>query len=268
MNRRQVLILAAVTLTMLFPPTLGRVRASARAQLLAETVERQLGHRTIVKVAGSYGELEAQVLSRSVDIAWAPPSICARAEEKEFAILKVIRQGRSMYRSALICREGAGLSLDSLDGKRAAWVDPLSTGGHLLAIAHLRARGIEPSTTFAAQDFHGSYQGALLTLLRGQADLTSIYVYGTDARDVREALSEHIGASEVQLCAFDFTDESPSDGLIDMGTSESATELIDLLLNDSRSRARGLLLELIDGDALERAEYNDYWNVRQALVAP
>ncbi len=255
-----------MSLTILFPPTLGRVRASARAQLLAETLGRQLGERILVRVARTYAELEEKVLARSVDVAWAPPSICARAEEQKQTILKAVRQGRSMYRSVLVCRQGDNLQIDELSGLRAAWVDPLSTGGHLLAVSLLRQRGHDPRSLFSSQEFHGSYQGAMLSLLRGQADVSSIYAYGTEDVDVRWSLSEHVGASEVQLRGFAFTDESPSDGLIETGSSALAKELVELLLSDPRNRARALLLELIEAETLERAAHNDYWAVRQALV--
>ena len=149
-------ILRSVSLTILFPPTLGRVRASARAQLLAETLGRQLGLRAMVRVAKTYAELEEAVISRAVDMAWAPPSICARAEERQQTILKAVRQGRSMYRSVLISRQGVSMSVDDLQGKRAAWVDPLSTGGRLLALSLLRERGFDPSTLFSSEQYHGS----------------------------------------------------------------------------------------------------------------
>lgn len=220
----------------------------------------------MVKVAENYAELQDKVLSREVDIAWAPPSICARAEQREQTILKAVRQNRSMYRSVLVCRQGDELTIDTLAGKRAAWVDPQSTGGRLLAISLLRQRGFDPSTLFAAETYHGSYQGALLSLIRGQADVSSVFCYGTEDVDVRWSLSEHVGASEVQLQGFAFTDESPSDGLIDTGASEFAKDLFALLLSEDRNRARTLLLELIEAETLERAADNDYWAVRQALV--
>ncbi|MBL4632791.1 MAG: PhnD/SsuA/transferrin family substrate-binding protein [Kofleriaceae bacterium] len=261
-------------LTILFPPTLGRVRASARAQLLAESLERQLGIRAVVKVANNYVELEEKVLTRAVDLAWAPPSICAKAEEQEQTILKAVRQGRSMYRSVLIRRKGEeAISLEELAKKgatpiRGAWVDPLSTGGHLLAISLLRQSGVATNTIFSEQTFHGSYQGSLLALIRGDADISSIYVYGQEEVDVRWSLSEHVGASETQLEGFAFSDESPSDGLIDTGSNESARDLVDILLNKPENRARTLLLELIDAENLELAKETDYWAIRQALAQP
>lgn len=233
---------------------------------MAETLGRQLNQRVNVRVAQTYAELEEKVLSRQVDVAWAPPSICARAEEQEQTILKAVRQGRSMYRSVLVCRQGEDLTVDTLQDKRAAWVDPLSTGGHLLAISLLRQQGINTQTLFASQEFHGSYQGALLSLIRGQADISSIYAYGTEDVDVRRSLSEHVGASEVQLQSFALTDESPSDGLIETGTSDVARELVRILLEEPRNRARALLLDLIEAETLERAAHNDYWAVRQALA--
>jgi ABC-type phosphate/phosphonate transport system substrate-binding protein len=234
--------------------------------LLAETLGRQLGQRTYVSVAETYKELETKVLSREVDIAWAPPSICAQAEQRELTILKAVRQSRSMYRSVLVCRQADELTIDTLEGTRAAWVDPQSTGGRLLAISLLRQRGFDPRALFSSETYHGSYQGALLSVIRGQADVSATFCYGVEDVDTRWSLSEHVGASEVQLRGFAFTDESPSDGLIDTGASEYANDLIELLLTDSRNRARTLLLELIEAETLERAADNDYWAIRQALV--
>lgn len=266
MSAANLRILGAVSLSILFPPSLGRIRASARAQLLAEAIGRQLGQRTSVKVAVSYEELEQKVLSKAVDVAWAPPSICAKAEAQQQTILMAVRQGRSMYRSALICRKNDDLKIDGLQGLRGSWVAPLSTGGHLLAVAVLRQQGFDPQTLFASQDFHQSYQGALLALIRGKADVSSVYVYGTDEVDVRWSLSEHVGASEVQLKGFHFTDESPSDGFINTGASEFGNDFLDLLMNDEGNRARGLLLDLIEAEGLEQASGNDYQAVRAALA--
>jgi hypothetical protein len=75
-----------------------------------------------------------------------------------------------------------------------------------------------------------------------------------------------VGASEVQLRGFAFTDETPSDGFISTKNNPQADDLIELLLDASGNHARNLLLELIDADELARAEHNDYWAVRQALV--
>jgi phosphonate transport system substrate-binding protein len=250
-------------LTILFPPTLGRVRANARAQLLAESLGRRLGERARVEIASDYVELEERVLRREVDIAWAPPSICARAEQAGIRIYKAMRHGRSMYRAAIVCRAREALTLEDLAGKRAAWVDPLSNGGHLLAISLLRQHGLAPETLFAEQRFHESYQGALLSVLHGQADVSSIYTYGDTEKDVRRALSEHVGASEVQLRTVAYTEESPSDGLI---CATESDRMLSFLEADDRDQCKELLLELMDADSLERAEFNDYWAVRQALV--
>ncbi len=257
-----------MALTLLFPPSLGRIKATARADLLAASLTRRLGREVHVDVADSYGDLERRVRTGDVALAWAPPSICARAQSDARAILKAVRRGRSTYRAALIARVDGGVDLEHMSGCRAAWVDPLSAGGYLLAMAHLRSLGVDPDVQLAEQRFLGSYRDALLAVLVGEADLTSVYCHSADPSDARAVLSEHIGASEVQLTPIAFTAETPSDGLI-VGARLSrrdADRLIEnLALVVDGSKGPTLLLELFDADTLVPAEPDDYAAIRDAL---
>jgi hypothetical protein len=63
-------------------------------------------------------------------------------------------------RSALLVRSDSFLQLETLGGTTAAWVDRLSLAGHLLPMAWLRERGLEPGKLFGQQLFLGSYQPA------------------------------------------------------------------------------------------------------------
>lgn len=252
--------------TILFPPSLGRVRAAARASLLAESLTHRFGEPVRVQVASSYAELDERVIGADVEIAWAPPAICARADKSAIAILKAIRRGQGSYRAALLGRAGELSAVGDLAGKRLAWVDPLSAGGHLLAIAHLRRHDLA-ADALASQRFHGSYQDALLAVLAGEADATSIYVDGDDEASLRRSLDEHVGPRGVELRAFAYTASTAADALIVTSRARGRRPLVDSLapLTDG-SRGPTLLLELLGADTLERAAPDDYREIRRALA--
>lgn len=253
-------------LTLLFPPTLGKIRAHTRAAILSESLSRRLDRAVAVSVADSYTALESRVLDGDIDLAWAPPSICARAEPSAAAIFKAVRFGESSYNAALIGRASDTPELDALAGLRAAWVDRLSAAGYLLPFAHLSALGLEPVALFSGHEFCGSYQGALLSVLSGKADVTAIYCHGTTEEAARRTLRENVGASEVHLAPFAFTEAAPSDGLI--ATARVNGDVIDAVERAvDGSLGPTLLLELFEADRLERAGAGEYAALRVALEA-
>lgn len=253
------------TFRILFPPSLGRARAAARADVLAASLGRRLGAAVEVEVAEDYADLERRVLAGEVDLAWAPPAVCARVEKSAVAVLAAVRGGRSTVRAALVCRAGEALEPGQLAGARAAWVDPLSTAGYLLAAGHLRAAG----TDLAALEHHfvGSYRAALLAVLAGEADLASVYVRSDAEDELRRALEEHVGPREVCLRVMAVTGEAPADGLVVTRAARGRPGLVDSIapLTDG-SRGPTLLLELLEADTLERARPEDYAELRRVLA--
>lgn len=251
-------------LTLLFPPSLGKIRAHARAEVLSQSLGRRLDRDVQVSVADSYRALESRVLGCDIDLAWAPPSICARAEPGAAAIFKAVRFGESSYNAALIGRASDTPSIDGLAGLGAAWVDPLSAAGYLLPIAHLASLGLEVRTLFSTREFCGSYQGALLSVLSGKADVTAVYCHGKTEAAARRTLRENVGASEVHLAPFAFTPAAPSDGLI--ATARVTAAVVDAVERAvDGSLGPTLLLELFEADRLERAGDDDYAALRVAL---
>lgn len=252
-------------LSLLFPPSLGQIRAHARAEVLSESLGVRLERPVEVTVAASYQELEERVLDATVDLAWAPPSICARVEPTARAIFKVVRFDCSSYFAALVGRAAEPPSLALLDGARAAWVDPLASAGYLLPIAHLRHLGLEPDEVLADQEFCGSYQGALLAVLSGKADIASIYCRERTEEAARRSLAENVGASAVHLAPIAFTEDAPADGLIVTERVDDEALIGRLERAVDGSLGPTLLLELFDADRLERADPGDYAALRRAL---
>lgn len=236
---------------LVLPPSLGHVKAGARAELVAAELSRFAGV-TAVDVALDYGALREMVLGKQTDLAWAPPALCAHAFPVAHAVLKAVRRGRASYSAALVCRAAEPLDLRSLSGKRAAWVDPLSTGGHLLPKAYLARSGVELGT----ERFEGSYRDAVLAVVSGTADVAAVYTTGATATAVQRVLEALVGGIAARLGVVAFTAEGPSDGLV-LGHRLSATVAADLAAR-FQDDPPPMLLEAFDADALVPAGPSDY----------
>jgi ABC-type phosphate/phosphonate transport system substrate-binding protein len=257
----------AVGITFVLPPSLGPAKATARAELLESALARALDEPVKVVVAGSYAELEDLALSGKAEVVWAPAAVCAMLPSAR-AIFTIVRGGRSSYRSALVARRDATLTIDSLAGTRAAWVDPLSAGGYVLVVAMLRERGMDPDKLFASQAFLGSHRAAVEAVLHDEADVTAVSIADADAEALEERLRWYAGPAGARLTTVAITDLCPSDAIvITTATSETrAKELAEKLVpKTAHARARSRLLSALEAEGLVAADIADYRMLRSAL---
>lgn len=251
----------------MFPPSLGHIAASARAELLTQWFLRRLGVEVTIDVAKDYEEMRRAISTGQVDLAWAPPVVCAAVQRSSLAILKAVRSGRSSYRAALVARRNEVGSLSDLQGARAAWVDRLSTAGYLLPLAHLRATGFEPDDLLGEQIFVGSYGRAMQALLERQADLAAIYVHNSTHEAAEASLREVVGGDAPRLVALDFTRETPSDGLVIVERPEHSDshEVLRQIRELTSGNQHTLLLTIFDAEALEQAHDGEYAALLEAM---
>jgi two-component system, NtrC family, sensor kinase len=195
-------------------PLLGEPREYVRAEFFGRALSRRVGRPVVVEQARSYEFVEVELEADRVDMVLATAEQCDHFEASARATLRALRAGRWYYHAALICRAEEPLTLEKLRGLRAAWVDPRSTGGHLLARRYLESLGMPPSELFAEQAFYGTYRHALLAVLAGKADVASQITTHADEYTTRARMAERIGAEERQLKPFAFTGPTLADGLI------------------------------------------------------
>jgi ABC-type phosphate/phosphonate transport system substrate-binding protein len=201
----------------MLPPSLGPIQAEARADIMAEWLSRKLGVEVEVEVAPSYDLLRQAIENQEVDVAWAPPSICANVERSNVQIFKAVRNGRSSYCSAIVERSADAAGLSGIKGKNAAWVDPMSLAGYQLPVAHLRRNGIDPEHDLGGQDFLGAYGAALRTVLANRADIAAVYCSDPQEDALERRLHELLGSAGALLRLVSFTPAVPSDGLVVLG---------------------------------------------------
>jgi phosphonate transport system substrate-binding protein len=248
-------------LDFLVPPSLGPIKAAARAELLENALSSELGEPVRMEIASSYGEMVDRVRAKSAHVVWCPAAVTAHVAQHARAIFKVVRNGTSTYRSAIVGRRGELLTLEKLKSVRAAWVDPLSLGGYLLAMDTLRRRGVDPERAFRSQRFYGSHPGALQAVLRGEADVAAITINGESEQELRRGLHMHIGLDQRDFDLLAISDAAPTDAVVltDRLGEAHAERVVARLFPEVRSfRAPSFLLAALDAEAFERAEPGEY----------
>lgn len=262
---------ARTTVRFALPASVGP-GAQAVAQQLQAHLTAALGRDTEVVVSSTYEQLARELLSGKVDAAWAPPFVCARIEAMGVRVLvRGIRNGVSAYRAALVAKADSAVTLETLQGKTAAWSDRDSVGGYLLPMALLRDKGLDPARTFHHQEFSGNYRKALEAVLAGTADVTSVF-----APAAREDASQATGLSELwperqgEFKVLAFTEEAPNDGVAVSMSAASATvtELEKSLLSLHQTPAgQAVLRECFRAERFELAPRMGYRALYRVALA-
>jgi phosphate/phosphite/phosphonate ABC transporter binding protein len=159
-----------------------------RMAALTRWLGARLECNVIPRCALSYEELVPMFDSGHVDIAWLPPIVHWHLDRAKLArsLLVNERDGHARYSCVLIGRKGSEhASLERLQGARAAWVDPWSASGYVLAQVALAERGIDPRKTFLEERFFGSRDAALRAVADGRFDVTATFAYFEGERMVR-----------------------------------------------------------------------------------
>ncbi len=238
---------------LLLPPDRGKLSAGARAAILAEWMSEWLDENVEVSLASSYKELAGELAAGRAELGWAPPAVCAQVRNHCRAMLTAVRDGRRDYAAALIVRTDSGIgSTEELRGKRASWVDPLSSSGHLLALAHLAEHGIG-TADLASQRFAGSFRDALVDVAKNRADVTSTYMIADDAERTHAELRDMLGPLASQLTILERTRPAPFDALT-VGFDAPAGLEHRLLELKRRAGAPAMLLEICRADGFVRAD--------------
>jgi phosphonate transport system substrate-binding protein len=184
---------------------------------LAEWLTQWLSREVRVDVAGTYAEMVDAICAGETELAWTPPVVFAGLHGATRFALTAQRQGVCSSRGAIIVRRGdpAG-SIAELQGRRAAWVDPLSMSGHLSALSQVRRYGLEASSLFGQQRYYGSYSAALQAVLDNEADVTSVYgeLRDQENESVRKVLQDLAGPRAMELRVLERTGPFPYDALV------------------------------------------------------
>lgn len=253
------------------PPSLGAAQVEERAGRLRTYLEGALKTRCEIVVPHSYEAMAKDLLGGRSDVAWAPPFVCARIEAMGVRVLvRGVRGGSASYRAALVCRAAEPLTVQQLAGKTAAWADKDSVGGYLLAMAFMRAQGLEPAKTFARQMFAGSYRGALEQVLNGKADITSVFAANGKASSLATGVDELWPEKRNEFVVVAFTEDSPNDGVaVSMTMSPQRVAELEKTLLGLHQTAEGqdILKETFNAERFEVAPRMGYRALYRVALA-
>lgn len=196
-----------------------------RMAALTRWLGARLECNVIPRCALSYEELVPMFDSGHVDIAWLPPIVHWHLDRAKLArsLLVNERAGHARFSTVLIGRKGSEHgTVETLQGARAAWVDPWSASGYVLPRVALAERGIDPRTTFLEERFFGSRDAALRAVADGRFDVTGTFAYFEGETMVRcgwDEIPDAEAAFDVLLRANDI----PSDCIATARSMSDAT---------------------------------------------
>ena len=147
-------------------------------QEVAELLQKETGLYFKTSVATSYAAVIEAMGAGKVDIGWLATFSYVLAKDKyDVELLLVVQRfGSPFYRGQIMVRADSGInSLDSLQGKRFAFVDPASTSGHLYPKTLLLSKGLDPKTFFSKTIFAGSHNAVVLSIYKGEVDGGAAY---------------------------------------------------------------------------------------------
>lgn len=224
-----------------------------------------------VRTPLTYGTLMDELATGHVDAAWAPPLVCARMEMLgSRVLLRAVRGGAATYRAVLFARADAKLSLETLEGKQAAWLDQRSMSGYVLPRALIRKLGKDPEKVFTRQKFLGSYVACVQAVLDGKVDLSSTYATSAASPTARHGFIEIAGARAEELTPIAFSEECPNDGIVlsPRMPQELAAQFADAFTGMLREHAAAhALATALEVDGFEVPPSDSYRLLRDEVAA-
>jgi phosphonate transport system substrate-binding protein len=164
---------------MLRPFTRAPGATRGRTDLFCNALSVQTGLPIEPLELSRYRDLERALRRGMIDLLWAPPLVALHSVRR-YGVLPLavpIRGGVTNYYSALFTRVTSDLQqVSDLSGARAAWVDPASAAGYLVARAALRQRGVEPWLAFAEELFVGSHAEVARRVVTGDVDVGATFM--------------------------------------------------------------------------------------------
>jgi phosphonate transport system substrate-binding protein len=195
-------------LRMLFVPSGDSQIILEGGQDLARLLQQACGLHFTTAVATGYSAVVEAMGAGKADIGWLATFSYVLAKQKHDVdlLLIVSRFGSPFYRGQIVVRADSGLrELADLKGKRAAFVDPASTSGHIYPKVLLRAQGYDPERFFSKSVFVGSHPAVILAVMRGEVDAGATY------DDARAAVAKSYPDVFKQTRVIAYTKDIPND---------------------------------------------------------
>ncbi len=178
---------------------------------ILEEVAKKVGRQARVIIVSDYDSLGRSLLNGTIDVGWFSPFAYVSAKERGNVIplVTAVVNNNASYIGYIVARNEFA-SLDSLRGKRFAFVDRQSASGYVYPRAMLLEQGKNPDTFFGETSFLGSHNRVIDGILEGVVDAGGTY---SEAFDTAKA---H-GAKVQGLTILARTEPIPKDAIAARG---------------------------------------------------
>lgn len=129
-------------------------------------------------VPTDYADLIEAMKEGKVDIGLFGPFSYIIADNQQELEPLVVRERKDLgvtYNSLLISRHGSKIeSIEDMEGKRMAFVNPASTSGYIIPFSLFMSRKIDIDSYFSEFSFIGSHDLVIEAVLRGDVDIGAV----------------------------------------------------------------------------------------------
>ncbi|MEN9809623.1 MAG: phosphate/phosphite/phosphonate transporter, periplasmic binding protein [Pseudomonadota bacterium] len=203
-------------LKLVMVPSTDSTKILTSMKPVAQCLEKETGLTFDISVPNSYIVAIEGMGSKKVDIAFLPTFGYLLAHEKfgAEALLKASRNGETTYRAAILARTDKNIkSVNDLNGKKIAYVDPASTSGYILPKKLFMDAKIKP----AQEVFQGKHDAVVTAVYQGQVDAGAVFYnkpVDGKIKDAREKVKVQFPDIEEKVKIVTLTDDIPNDPIV------------------------------------------------------
>jgi phosphonate transport system substrate-binding protein len=256
-----------------FTPSVDAKRISFNAKSLVDFLEKETGYYYRTAVPASFIAVVEAFGTGKVDIAAINTFsyLMANAKYGAEAKLRIVRDNdQTSYKGQFITRYDSGIdSLQDINDRSFAYVDPSSTSGYILPKAMLDRMQIKPSETVFAM----RHDNVVTMVYQGQVAAGATYYAPPDPQtgeilDARMRVEKQFPDVAKKIKIIGFTEDIPNDPWVfrkdmDKGMEEKIIKsLIKYVNTDSGRKA---MYDIYDIVGLVRTKDSDYNKLRHLL---
>lgn len=155
---------------------------------ILEGIAQKLGRQAKIIIVSDYDSLGRSLLNGTIDVGWFSPFAYVITKNKGdiIPLVTTVVNNNASYHGYIIARKDKGFkSIDSLQGKRFAFVDRQSASGYVYPRAMIVEQGKQPEKFFSENIFLGSHDRVIDAVLDGTVDAGATYSEAVDAASGR-----------------------------------------------------------------------------------
>ena len=256
-----------------FTPSVDAKRISFNAKALVDFLEKETGYYYRTAVPASFIAVVEAFGTGKVDIAAINTFsyLMANAKYGAQAKLRIVRDNnQTSYKGQFITRNDSGIdSIQDINGRSFAYVDPSSTSGYILPKAMLDRMHIKPSETVFAM----RHDNVVTMVYQGQVAAGATYYAPPDPKtgeilDARMRVEKQFPDVAKKIKIIGFTEDIPNDPWVFRKNmnKEMEEKIINALIKFVHTDAgRKAMYDIYDIVGLIRTKDSDYNKLRKLL---